>query len=33
MIALPSEATDIISKLSDTTNEYLAQFIGGQLGG
>jgi hypothetical protein len=31
MIALPSEATDIISKLSDTTNEYLAQFIGGQL--
>lgn len=31
MIALPAEATDIINKLSTITNEYLTQFIGGQL--
>lgn len=31
MIALPAEATDIINKLATTTNEYLTQFIGGQL--
>ena len=31
MIALPAEATDIISKLKTVTDEYLTQFIGGQL--
>ncbi len=31
MVALPAEASDIISKLSNVTNEYLTQFIGGQL--
>lgn len=31
MIALPAEATDIINKLKTITDEYLTQFIGGQL--
>lgn len=31
MVALPAEATDIINKLATITNEYLTQFIGGQL--
>lgn len=31
MIALPAEATDIINKLKTVTDEYLTQFIGGQL--
>lgn len=31
MIALPAEANDIISTLRNITNEYLTQFIGGQL--
>lgn len=31
MIALPAEATDIINKLKSITDEYLTQFIGGQL--
>ena len=31
MIALPAEATEIISKLKSVTDEYLTQFIGGQL--
>ena len=31
MVALPAEATDIINQLTTITNEYLTQFIGGQL--
>ena len=31
MVALPAEATDIINQLATITNEYLTQFIGGQL--
>lgn len=31
MVALPAEASDIIAKLKDVSNEYLAQFVGGQL--
>ena len=31
MVKLPAEAGDIISKLREVTNEYLTQFIGGQL--
>lgn len=31
MISLPSEAADIRTKLSDITNQYLTQMLGGQL--
>lgn len=31
MVTLPAEASDIISRLQSLTNEYLTQFIGGQL--
>ena len=31
MIALPAEATEIINKLKTVTDEYLTQFLGGQL--
>lgn len=31
LISLPSEAADIRTKLSDITNEYLTQMVGGQL--
>lgn len=31
MVALPAEANDIVASLKSITNEYLAQFIGGQL--
>ena len=31
MISLPGEAADIRTKLADITNQYLTQFLGGQL--
>lgn len=31
LISLPSEASDIRTKLSEITNQYLTQFMGGQL--
>ena len=31
MIALPTEASEIRTKLCDVTNEYLTQMIGGQM--
>ena len=31
MISLPSEAADIRTKLTDITNQYLTQMIGGQM--
>jgi capsid portal protein len=31
VVSLPSEATDIRTKLQDITNQYLTQMIGGQL--